>query len=134
MLAGRSIHFGSLAVLIALLAACSSAKPATPTPAFAPNSPEGRGFALFSGKGRCATCHSLSPDTVIVGPSLAGIAASAGTREPGMSAADYIEESILSPDQFKVPGFEKVQMDMTLAKTLTYDEISEIVAYLLTLK
>ena len=120
--------------VLALLVGCSSAPTATPTPAFSPNSPEGRGFALFSGKGRCPTCHSLSPETVLVGPSLAGIASRAATREPGLSAPDYIEESILLPDKFKAPGFEKVQMDMTLAKTLTIDEIADIVAYLLTVK
>ncbi len=117
-----------------LVTACGAATTPTATPAFSSASPEGRGFALFTGKARCASCHSLSPDTVIVGPSLAGIASRAGTREPGVSAADYIEESILEPDKFKAPGFEKVQMDTTLAKILTPDEISDIVAYLLTLK
>ena len=91
-------------------------------------------MVLFSGKGRCATCHSLAPGTVIVGPSLAGIAGRAEGREAGLSASDYIEESILLPDKFKVSGFENAQMDTSLAKTLTTDEISDLVAYLLTLK
>lgn len=89
---------------------------------------------MFSGKGRCATCHSLSPDTVIVGPSLAGIATRAASRESGLTAAEYLEESILLPDKIKVPGFENMQMDTSLAKILTFDEISDLVAYLLTLK
>ncbi len=120
-------------LFIVLFTACSRVS-STPTPTFSSDSSEGRGFALFSGKARCATCHSLSPNTVLVGPSLAGIASRAASREPGVSAADYIQESILEPDKFKAPGFEKVQMDTSLAKILTSDEISDIVAFLLTLK
>jgi hypothetical protein len=121
-----------LILFLLLVAACGSS--ATPTRTFSPDSSEGRGLALFSGKGRCATCHSLSADTVLVGPSLAGIASRAASREPGLTAAEYLEESILDPDRFKTPGFEAVQMDTTLAKALTIDEISDLVAYLLTLK
>jgi cytochrome c2 len=123
-----------IALLIFVLSACGSSSNATPTPAFPPDSAEGRGSALFSGKGRCATCHSLSPGTTIVGPSLAGIAGRAAERIPGVQAADYLEESILRPDKYKVPGFELAVMDASLAKTLTTDEIGDLVAYMLTLK
>ncbi|HLY26384.1 MAG TPA: cytochrome c [Aggregatilineales bacterium] len=119
------------------LAACSAAPStpsASPAPTFLPGSIEALGAALFQGKGRCSTCHSLSPGTVIYGPSLAGIATRAGQRESGVSAADYIEESILLPDKFKVPGFEDKQMDNTLAKSLTTDEVADLVAYLMTQK
>ena len=122
-----------ICVTAALLVGCSpNAGPAAKP--LDPNSAEGRGFALFSGKGRCTTCHSLSPDVTIVGPSLAGIATRAEKREPPLTAADYLEESILDPDKVKAPGFEMLQMDTSLAKTLTTDEISDLVAYMLTLK
>jgi cytochrome c551/c552 len=120
-------------VLIALLVGCSPNN-APSAPKLDPNSAEGRGSALFSGKGRCATCHSISPDVTIVGPSLAGIATRAETREPPLTAAEYLEESILDPDKFKPPGFEMLQMDTSLAKSLTTDEITDLVAYMLTLK
>jgi cytochrome c2 len=123
-----------IALLILVLSACGGSSNSTPTPAFAPDSAEGRGAALFSGKGRCATCHSLSAGTTIVGPALAGIAGRAAERIPGVKAADYLEESILRPDKYKVPGFELAVMDASLAKTLTTDEISDLVAYMLTLK
>ena len=131
-----SVRCICIVLLISFLTGCgAAASPAsTAAPAFSPDGPEARGLALFSGKARCATCHSRTPNTVIVGPSLAGIASRAGSREPGISAADYIEESILQPNKFKVPGFENVQMDTSLAKILTSDEISDIVAYLMTLK
>lgn len=89
---------------------------------------------LFSGAGRCATCHAITEGTTIVGPSLAGIASRAATRVSGLDAAGYIEESILRPDRFKAPGFENVQMDATLGKTLTSEQVTDLVAYLLTLK
>jgi len=124
-----------LFVFVALLAGCGGGPAGpTPTPTLSPDSAEGRGYVLFAGKGRCATCHSRAPNTVIVGPSLAGIASRAGSREPGVSAVDYLQESILQPDKFKVPGYEKLQMDTSLAKTLTGDEIGDLVAYLMTLK
>ncbi len=127
-------HVALCTVACAILVACTAQPTASSTPAFGPNTPQGRGVALFSNKGRCATCHSLSPNTVIVGPSLAGVASRAESRVPGLSAADYLEESILLPDKFRVSGFEGLQMDVSLAKTLTTDEISDLVAFLLTLK
>src|SRR5689334_14302074 len=120
--------------LILIIAACGTSKPTEISFSFSADSPEGRGLALFQGKGRCATCHSLAPDTVILGPSLAGIANRAATREAPLTAAEYLEESILQPDRIKAPGFESQQMDTTLAKLLTTDEISDVVAFLLTLK
>jgi mono/diheme cytochrome c family protein len=126
----------SCLLLVLLLTACAASAAPTPaaTPGLDPATPEGQGAALFAGKGRCATCHSLSGDTVIVGPSLAGIATRAETRIEGLSAAEYIEESILRPDLYRPPGFENQQMDTSLAKTLTVEEVEALVAYLMTLK
>jgi mono/diheme cytochrome c family protein len=122
-----------ISVLLLLILSACAAPAAEPSP-FPPGSPEGRGKALFSGKGRCASCHALSPDKIIVGPSLAGIGVTAEKRAPSLTAAEYLEESILDPNKVKTPGFEAFQMDLTLAKQLTVDEIADIVAYLLTLK
>lgn len=125
-----------LILLLIFLSACASNPdvPAVPVEPLDPNSAAGRGAALFSDKGRCATCHALEPDKVIVGPSLAGIATRAETRVPGLSPAEYLEESIIRPDAYKPPNFENLVMDATLAKTLTVDEINDLVAYLMTLK
>ena len=125
-----------LVVLTLALVACTSPTPPTPepTPTLDPTTPEGRGQALFSGIARCSACHALEPDTVIVGPSLHGIATTAATRIEGLSAREYLEESILLPDAFKPAGFETRQMDTTLAKTLTLEQMNDIVAFLLTLE
>ena len=80
----------------------------------------------------CAACHAISPDTVIVGPSLAGIATRAGERVPGQDAATYLLISVLRPDEFLVAGFENL-MPTTLGKTLTGAELDAVIAYLLTL-
>ena len=71
---------------------------------------------------------------MIVGPSLAGVAGRAGGRVPGMSAEDYLYQSILDPDAFKAPGFDEVAMDPTLGKTLTIEQVDDLVAFLKTLE
>ena len=38
----------------------------------------------------CTTCHSLEPDVVIVGPSLAGVASRAGSRVSGLSRNNFV--------------------------------------------
>lgn len=132
-----AIQILGIVLLILFLVACNATTPTapvTPTPAFAAGSLEAEGSALFSGKGRCAACHSLSADTVIVGPSLAGVATHAETRIEGLTAAEYLEESILRPDAYRPPGFENEQMDTSLAKQLTVEEVEALVAFLLTLK
>ncbi|HNB51141.1 MAG TPA: cytochrome c [Anaerolineales bacterium] len=112
-----------------LLAACNSS-PATPVgPTLTPL--EARGQEVFNLN--CATCHSTSPDTVIVGPSLAGVASRAGSRIEGMDAKTYIQTSVLKPNSFLVPGYQD-SMIPDIAKQLTGEDFDAVVAYLLTLK
>ena len=123
-----------------LLAACATrlaVGPIAPSPTATLDaaSAAGRGQSLFTGTvARCSTCHALSADTVIVGPSLAGVATRAADRVAGLSAEEYLYQSILDPDAFKAPGFENTAMDPTLARTLTIEQVDDLVAYLLTLK
>lgn len=99
-----------------------------------PDDPASRGRTWFSRPpAACATCHSLEPDVVIVGPSLAGVATRAATRVPGQSAEEYLRNSILRPGDFIVPGFQNV-MAQNLGEILTFDQINEIIAFLLTLE
>ena len=69
-----------------------------------------------------------------MGPPLAGVASRAGTRVPGMPAEIYLEESILHPNDFLVPGFEMAKMDSTLAKSLTTTDVADLVAFMQTLQ
>ncbi|MCP4424480.1 MAG: cytochrome c, partial [Chloroflexi bacterium] len=82
---------------------------------------------------QCGACHSVGEDTVIVGPSLAGIAAEAGTRVPGQDARTYLYASIFDPGQFLVEGFDDL-MPNNFGKELTGEELDAVVIYLLTLE
>ncbi len=89
--------------------------------------------ALGSAAG-CKTCHSLEPGVVIIGPSLAGIGAQAGSRVEGEDAKTYLKESILKPDAYVVEGFPAGVMPKTYDSQLTPEEVDSLVAYMLTLK
>jgi len=82
----------------------------------------------------CRICHSLTPDEVLVGPSLAGVATRARTRVPGLSAEAYLRQSILEPEAYIVPGFPAGQMVNNLGQVLTPTQVDDLVAFLLTLK
>jgi len=82
----------------------------------------------------CVTCHSLEPDVVLVGPSHAGLATRAETAVPGMSAEEYLRQSIVDPDAHVTDGFQPGVMYQNFGNDLTEQEIDDIVAFLLTLK
>lgn len=82
----------------------------------------------------CATCHSLELGKTLVGPSHAGIATRAASVVPGMSAEDYLRESIVTPDVHVSEGFTAGVMYQNYGKDLTEQEIKDLVAYLMTLK
>jgi len=82
----------------------------------------------------CATCHSLEPDVILVGPSLAGIGSRAGERVSGLSAEEYLRQSILEPNAFTVEGFSANIMPMVWSDELTKVQVDNLIAFLLTLK
>ncbi len=82
----------------------------------------------------CSRCHGTSGETVIVGPSLAGIATRGSERIEGMDAQAYIRNSILDPSAYTVAGFPEGVMPGTLKDELTAEQLDAVVAYLLTLK
>jgi len=114
---------------LTLLTACSTGSDVPPTPTL--DASQQQGQAVY--KLRCAQCHALTPDTVVIGPSLAGIATRAATRMDGYDAPDYIEHSILFPKDYIVEGFTDT-MPTNFGKDLTSEELSAVVAYLMTLK
>ena len=82
--------------------------------------------AVIGTQAGCVTCHSLTPDETLVGPSMAGI----GNR----GDAAYIRESILDPDAQLVDGFPAGTMPQVWEDELSNEQVDQLVAYLLTLK
>jgi nitric oxide reductase subunit C len=118
-----------LVLAVVLLAACSSAPVVQPTPTL--DAVQQQGQAVFTT--HCAQCHSLVPDTVVIGPSLAGIATRASGRVEGSDARLYIETSILFPKKYHLEGFPDT-MPTNFSRLLTLEELDALMEYLITLK
>jgi cytochrome c551/c552 len=92
------------------------------------------GASLFRAKG-CASCHD-GPDTrsFIDGfPNLTNVASFAGSRVSGMSAEDYVAESIKQPGAFISPAFQGGVGPAAFMPMLDVSgaEVDALVAYLL---
>jgi cytochrome c oxidase subunit 2 len=88
------------------------------------------GEALFRIKG-CSGCH-LGPgigEGVSVGPPLLGLSLVAAERREGMTAEEYVRQSMLEPQAFVVAGYG-VDIQMPTLP-LTEDEVDAIVSFLL---
>lgn len=66
------------------------------------------------------------------GPNLANIGERAASRVEGLSAEDYLRESILHPLAYIVPGF-RGSMYGFYSQTLSQTDIDALIAYLMTL-
>ena len=79
----------------------------------------------------CITCHSLEPDVVIVGPSHAGIGERIAGGVNGLSAEDYLRQSILEPNSHVVNGFTEGIMYQDFSTVLSPQDVDDLVAFLL---
>jgi cytochrome c551/c552 len=111
----------------------SAAAPPIKATAVAKGDPA-RGAAVFVGDGGCNFCHDVSAGTIVGGPSLKGIAATAATRKPPMTAEEYLHESIMNPNIYLVEGYVKNSMFDDYGESLKAEQIADLVAYMLTLK
>jgi mono/diheme cytochrome c family protein len=131
LLSGRRISILIMILAAGAIAGCGgSAESATSEPPTFTLEQTG-GQRLFSV--HCGSCHSTIPESVVVGPSMAGIASRAGSRIPGMDGREYVEESIMRPGDFVVDGFGDL-MPKALAETLTKEEVDALIAFLMTLE
>jgi cytochrome c2 len=78
----------------------------------------------------CITCHSLEEGVSLVGPSHAGMGLRAETAASGMSAAEFLEQSIREPDAVITEGFSPGVMYQNYDNELTDQEIADLVAFL----
>lgn len=91
------------------------------------------GATLFRVKG-CSSCHT-GPDTPSLSnglPDLSDAPTWAGSRRPGVDAAEYLAESIREPGAFVVDGFRAVGPVGGMPQLAVSDaEVDALVAYLL---
>ena len=127
---GRPVLIVAAVFLVVGLASCGGSQAAgpPPTPTLDPIAAVGK--AVFTSD--CGPCHSIADNTIIVGPSLAGIAERAAARVDGLDARAYLYTSILRPGDYIVDGYEHV-MPENFGKKLTGEELDGVVAYLMTL-
>ncbi|MDE0299562.1 MAG: c-type cytochrome [Candidatus Poribacteria bacterium] len=90
------------------------------------------GEAIFNGKGKCNTCHTLDPSAPKGRcPDLSDIGVLAGTRQPGVSTKDYLIESTYEPHKFLVPGYGNIMPPVWKPPiSLTELEIETVIAFL----
>lgn len=83
----------------------------------------------------CAVCHLIEkvPGRFGVGPNLKGVATRAAERVEGVSAEEYLYDSIVDPGSYVVDGFTNA-MFPKFADVLTDEQLDDVVAYLLTLE
>jgi mono/diheme cytochrome c family protein len=100
-----------------------------------------RGEALYKGTTigaasapGCVTCHSLEEGVTLVGPSHAGIGTAAASRVPGMSAEEYLHQSIVEPDAHLEDDFSPGVMYQNYGTDLTEQQINDLVAFLMSQK
>jgi cytochrome c2 len=79
----------------------------------------------------CTGCHAIDSDETVVGPSLQNVANVAGDRVEGLSAEEYLHQSLVEPDAHKPEGFEDANMP-SYAEWPESD-LNDVVAYLMTL-
>ena len=114
--------------------------PDTPVPAVVEIGDAEKGQLIFENGGsvdgadqhRCSRCHTVdgSDEKNRNGPGLQGISEFGGERVPGLSAAQYIHQSILDPRAYVVDGYPF--MSLTARNFLTEAEVADLVAFLLT--
>ncbi len=78
----------------------------------------------------CIGCHSQEKDKKLVGPSFYGVFTRAPERKPGYSAKAYLYESIVNPNEYIVPGFQPNLMTQTFAKTLSQQNMADLLAWI----
>jgi mono/diheme cytochrome c family protein len=77
----------------------------------------------------CSGCHGATDG---IAPALTGMGKRAATRIEGMSAEEYIHQSIVDPSAFVVPGFQDNIMPKTFGQQLSQTDIDNLIAYILT--
>ena len=133
-------------VFLLMVAACgdddadTATEPPATTQAVTAGDPE-RGREIWDDGGGvigggCQECHSLdgSEKTVPpfeIAPTWLGVSLRAGDRVPGLSAEDYLRESIVDPAAYIVEGYSD-HMPKGFRFLLSEEDIDSLIAFILT--
>lgn len=90
------------------------------------------GEQIFTAAG-CGGCHVLAAagSNGNIGPTLEGIAATAGERQRGVPPEQYVSESIINPNAIIAPGFAAGVMPQNYGDQLTPEQTKALTDYLL---
>lgn len=103
---------------------------APPPPAPGPKGNPAAGKAVFVANA-CGSCHTFKPagSNGTLGPKLDNLAADAQKANRG-PLTRYVEESIVKPNAYIVPKFPANVMPKTFGKTLSKQQLADLVAFL----
>ncbi len=126
-----------LVMFIAFVLIMSGCAASPPMAASIAGEAEGGAQLFAQGRGEvppCLTCHQVVSSQVgfSIGPNLAGIGERAGTKVAGLSAEEYLRQSILEPERYIVSGYRDI-MYPDYSSHLTEQDIQDLITYLLTL-
>ena len=95
-------------------------------------SPSAEGKSVFEANG-CNSCHTFKPagSTGKIGPDL-DTAPEADATKANMSLADFVRASIVTPDAYISPGYQKGLMPTNFGTSLTKAQLDALVAYITT--
>ena len=103
--------------------------------AYDPIEPDTAGFAQVDGQvvfltSGCTSCHSVDgvSETGRIGPNLTYLADRAGTRVEGLTAGEYVRQSVLEPQAYIVDGYGEFMPTLPLDTA----ELDALVEFLLT--
>ncbi len=90
------------------------------------------GEIIFNGKGKCNTCHTLDTSAPLGRcPDLTDVGTRAATRQPGVTAKEYLIESTYEPHKFLVPGYGNIMPPVWKPPiSLSELEIETVIAFL----
>lgn len=95
-------------------------------------SPTAQGKAVFIANS-CASCHTFKAagSTGKIGPDL-DTKPAIDAKKANMSLADFVRASIVTPDAYISPGYQKGLMPTSFGTSLTKAQLDALVAYITT--